>query len=870
MAVVIPIISTFDSKGIKKAVADFKHLEGAGQKTAFGLLNANKAMSHLGKTVMKFGAIAAGVTGIISSKLISAGSNLAESISKVQVVFGESASAVEAFAATSAESMGIAKQQALEATGTFGNLLQAFGTGQVEAMKMSVSMVQLAGDLASFNNVPVADALLAIRSGLSGEAEPLKRFGIAINDARMKEEALRMGLYKGKGILSIVAKSQAAYALIMKDSSLAQGDYARTAAGVANSQRTMQAKMADVSAELGLALQPAMQMVLKFMDADFIPLIEKFTHVVGIQGLGGGFKFLTNEMLDFIQNLEGKSLIIYGMVATFIAIKAAVAAYNTVMKMAVALNIAFEASNPFALAAAAIAIVVVAIAALYLKFEGVRTVVNIVVNAVIQHFETMANVIITIINGIIKGINLLISGANLFGAGIKKIDPIVRISLGRMGDAAADASFKFAALHASFLKARDMEGFTPAPAGLNVTGFDFNRANDENQKRLQLDRFYALLRKKEREKNDKGEDPLEKARRILSAYTSALQGYGNAQKAVTGAVKSLADAQLAQGNALDDLRVAQDKFNKVSKGYGVGSKEAKDATRNLAQAQRDATRASIAQRKAVQDVTNAQQALDDLKSGKATNRATEDLASATAQVADAQKKLDAAYIQGGQETINDAVTRLNIAYDEQKEATEAVRDAQDKSTPAAMAEAEDALTTAKLNLVDQTLAQDDANQLVIDSQTLLNEAISGATATTDVYKEAQKELADALMAVADANDAITQSILDRKDVERELRNAKADLTVATKGTTDAQRKSAGKLTGIKAMASGGIVNKPTLAMIGEAGAEAVMPLDRVDNGSTYNITVNAGIGDPVAIGREVVSVLQAYQRRSGAIPIKVA
>lgn len=398
----------------------------------------------------------------------------------------------------------------------------------------------------------------------------------------------------------------------------------------------------------------------------------------------------------------------------------------------------------------------------------------------------------------------------------------------------------------------------------------------ENSERFFVANTLAKLATEAKAKADKlASEVMAAAAEKLEAYTSALQGYGSANNAAKDAVKALRDAQLAQGNAIDDLRVAQDKFNKVSKGYGAGSKEAKDATKNLAQAQRDATRASIAQRKAVQDVTDAQQKLDDLKSGKATNRATEDLASATAQVADAQKKLDAAYIQGGQDTIGDAVSRLNDAYDRQKEATDAVRDAQDASDPAAIAKAEDNLTTAKLDLVEQTLAQDDANQLVIDSQTLLNEAISGAASSTDVYKDAQIELLEKLQAVADANNAVTQSILDRKNAEREQRNAEQDLGIATKGTTAKQRKTATKRTGVTglkavAMASGGIVNKPTIAMIGEAGAEAVVPLDKMDNGNTFNITVNAGVGDPVAIGREVVSVLQAYQRRSGAIPIKVA
>ena len=64
---------------------------------------------------------------------------------------------------------------------------------------MSLKLVELAADLASFNNTSPEDALLALRSGLSGETEPLKRYGIAINDARLKQEALNQGIYEGEG-----------------------------------------------------------------------------------------------------------------------------------------------------------------------------------------------------------------------------------------------------------------------------------------------------------------------------------------------------------------------------------------------------------------------------------------------------------------------------------------------------------------------------------------------------------------------------------------------------------------------------------------------------------------------------------------------
>jgi len=74
-----------------------------------------------------------------------------------------------------------------------------------------------------------------------------------------------------------------------------------------------------------------------------------------------------------------------------------------------------------------------------------------------------------------------------------------------------------------------------------------------------------------------------------------------------------------------------------------------------------------------------------------------------------------------------------------------------------------------------------------------------------------------------------------------------------------------------AMAQGGIITKPTQVLAGENGKEAIIPLDRLQSGMTVNVTVNAGMGsDAATIGDEIVNVLQRYNRRNGALPLKVA
>jgi hypothetical protein len=203
-----------------------------------------------------------------------------ESISKVQVVFSDTSDAVLKWGKTSAEAMGISNQKAIEAAGTYGNLFQALGITKDKSQEMSTSMVQLAADLASFNNTSVDDALNALRSGLSGETEPLKRFGVALNDVTLKNKALAMGLIQTtSGVLPPAIKAQVTYALVMEQTKLAQGDYARTSAGTANTIKTLQARFADASVAVGNMLLPALNLLLK-ISTPLVKGMEKMANFI--------------------------------------------------------------------------------------------------------------------------------------------------------------------------------------------------------------------------------------------------------------------------------------------------------------------------------------------------------------------------------------------------------------------------------------------------------------------------------------------------------------------------------------------------------------------------------------------------------------
>jgi hypothetical protein len=206
------------------------------------------------------GTVAVGAAaGAMAVAGISAASDFVEAQSKVGVVFGQNASVIEDFASNAAQSFGMSETAALAATGTYGNLFTSMGLGGQAAVDMSTGVVGLAADLGSFNNLGTEDVLEKIRAGLLGETEPLKSLGINLDAAGIAAKAMEMGLADATGELSPAAKAQAAYALILEQSTLAQGDFARTKDGVANSTKIIKASFADLRTEIGMRLLPLVQ-----------------------------------------------------------------------------------------------------------------------------------------------------------------------------------------------------------------------------------------------------------------------------------------------------------------------------------------------------------------------------------------------------------------------------------------------------------------------------------------------------------------------------------------------------------------------------------------------------------------------------------
>lgn len=323
----LAVVIAGDSSGARSAFRDV-------EQGADGL---RTKLAGVGQSMMRFGGMmTAGVTlplVLLGKSSFDAASDLNESMSKVNMVFAENAAEIKKWSKTSAEAMGISRQEALEAAGTFGNLFSAMKIGPVLSKDMSKNLVQLASDLASFNNENPEDVLIALRAGLLGETEPMRRFGSTLSATRVEMRALELaqagfleGLLEQDGEITASAKAQAAYSLILEDTALAQGDFARTADGAANKQRILSAKFKDAMALLGQSLIPIFQklatVVAKVADwfSNLDPKIQQFAVYAGIAaaaigpvvlGLGGLITVLTAVSLPV--------LVIGGAIAALVA-----------------------------------------------------------------------------------------------------------------------------------------------------------------------------------------------------------------------------------------------------------------------------------------------------------------------------------------------------------------------------------------------------------------------------------------------------------------------------------------------------------------------------------------------------------------------
>lgn len=187
---------------------------------------------------------------------VNAASDLEEVQNVVDVTFGDSASQIDAWAKTAINQFGLTETKAKQFASTMGAMMKSSGLAGNEIVEMSESLAGLAADMASFYNLDFDTAFQKIRSGISGEQEPLKQLGINMSQANLASFALEKGITKALDKMSQGEMVMLRYQYLMQATADAQGDFARTSDGFANSQRLLSANLEAIQTKLGQAFIP--------------------------------------------------------------------------------------------------------------------------------------------------------------------------------------------------------------------------------------------------------------------------------------------------------------------------------------------------------------------------------------------------------------------------------------------------------------------------------------------------------------------------------------------------------------------------------------------------------------------------------------
>lgn len=378
---------TGDSSGFDKAIQSAEKTASSFEKRMESI--SSKAKS-IGDKLSGIGtALTVGVTtplAVAGKGMVDAASDFDENLNKISVAFGDSADDVKAWADTATESFGLSMNQALEATSLFGDMATSMGISQSEAASMSTSLAGLAGDMASFKNIGIDEAMTALNGVFTGETESLKQLGIVMTEVNLQEFADGLGLVYND--MTQAEKVQLRYNYVMAMSKNAIGDYARTSDGTANSMRTFQASVENLAITLGQNLLPivtpiiqkATEMVNAFAAAD--PELQQLVlKIAGIAAAAGPALLVIGKMVSVFGSASGAIGLLSGKIAALGGMKAALSGVFTAI------------TGPVGIAVAAIIALVAAFAYLMTTNEGFR-------NSVMQTISTIGQSLVPVIQAL--------------------------------------------------------------------------------------------------------------------------------------------------------------------------------------------------------------------------------------------------------------------------------------------------------------------------------------------------------------------------------------------------------------------------------------------------------------------------------------
>ena len=199
---------------------------------------------------------AVGAAARTMSSFLTAASNMQESVSKFKVVFGDASDEALEFAGSLASSFQRSEASIIALMASLQDTFVPLGFSRDEARKLSEALTQLSFDIGSFNNVASPEVAHALTSAIVGNHEAVRRFGIVLTEAQLKQAAYNTGIFRGTGEMNAQQKVLARVSLILNSTKDAQGDLIRTQHEFANQTRRVQEQLKDLQIEIGQLLLP--------------------------------------------------------------------------------------------------------------------------------------------------------------------------------------------------------------------------------------------------------------------------------------------------------------------------------------------------------------------------------------------------------------------------------------------------------------------------------------------------------------------------------------------------------------------------------------------------------------------------------------
>ena len=257
---------------------------------------------------------------------IQTASDLQEVQNVVDVSFGQSSEAINQWSKNTLNQFGLNELSAKKFAGTMGAMLKSSGLTGNSVLEMSKGITELAGDMASFHNLKAEEAFAKLRSGISGETEPLKQLGINMSVANLEAFALSQGITKTFNSMSQAEQMTLRYNYLMKATADVQGDFARTSDSFSNQQKLLNENWLRLSSALANYVIPAMttgfkiaNSLINFVIDKMIPALEVVVPI--LMGIAGGI--LAYHIPALV--LLGKNWLLAGSTAMIAGIKMATA-----------------------------------------------------------------------------------------------------------------------------------------------------------------------------------------------------------------------------------------------------------------------------------------------------------------------------------------------------------------------------------------------------------------------------------------------------------------------------------------------------------------------------------------------------------------